>query len=145
MRYTILTTTISHDNNNTAQANTQASAGALMAHHPAWVGHHTGGSRSKPTVHPCPLRWDGCGLLTNSTTHNNEPKKTEHDNNMVAQQVLRDLSVRRTSVARSLGAQNKCCAISRCAEQVLRDLSVRRASVVRSLGAQNKCDVSNAV
>ena len=79
-----------------------------MAHHPAWVGHHTGGSRSKPTVHPCPLRWRGCGLLTNSTTHNNESKKTQHNNNMVAEQVLRDLSVRRTSVVRSLGAQNKC-------------------------------------
>ena len=76
----------------TAQANTQARAGALMAHHPAWVG-HTGGSRSP--VHPCPLRWGGCGLLTNSTTHNNESKKTQHDNNMVAEQVLRDLSVRR--------------------------------------------------
>ena len=53
-----------------------------MAHHPAWVCHHTGGSRSKPTVHPCPLRWRGCGLLTNSTTHSNESKKTQHDNNM---------------------------------------------------------------
>ena len=52
-----------------------------MAHHPAWVGHHTGGSRSKPTVHPCPLRWGGCGLLTSTPTHNNEPKKTQHDNN----------------------------------------------------------------
>ena len=60
----------------TAQANTQARAGALMAHHPAWVGHHTGGSRSKPTVHPCPLRWGGCGLLTNSSqvSQINEPK-----------------------------------------------------------------------
>ena len=52
-----------------------------MAHHPAWVGHHTGGSRSKPTVHPCPLRWGRCGLLTNSTTHNNESKKTQHNDN----------------------------------------------------------------
>ena len=68
-----------------------------MAHHPAWEGHHTGGSRSKPTVHPCPLRWGGCGLLTNSTTHNNESKKMQHDNNMVAEQVLCDL-----------GAQSKC-------------------------------------
>ena len=25
----------------------------LVIHHPAWVGHHTGGSRSTPTVHPC--------------------------------------------------------------------------------------------
>ena len=79
-----------------------------MAHHLAWLGDHKGGSRSKPTVHPCPLRWGGCGLLTNSRTHNNESKKTQHDNNMVAEDVLRDLSVRRTSVARSLGAQNKC-------------------------------------
>ena len=45
----------------TAEANTQARAGALMAHHPAWVGHHTCGSRSKSTVHPSPLRWRGCG------------------------------------------------------------------------------------
>ena len=41
----------------TAQANTQARAGALMDHRLAWVGHHTGGFRSEPTVHPCPLRW----------------------------------------------------------------------------------------
>ena len=34
-----------------------ARAGALMAHHPAWVSHHTGGSRSTPTVHQC--RYDG--------------------------------------------------------------------------------------
>ena len=36
--------------------NTQTStarAGALLFHHPAWVEHHTGGSRSTPTVHPC--------------------------------------------------------------------------------------------
>ena len=26
--------------------------------------------------------WRGCGLLTNSTTHNNESKKTQHDNNI---------------------------------------------------------------
>ena len=34
-----------------------ARAVALMAHHPAWVSHHTGGSRSTPTVHWC--RYDG--------------------------------------------------------------------------------------
>ena len=45
-----------------------ARAGALMAHHPAWVGHHRGGSNSTPTVHACPLRWEGCGWL-NSTIH----------------------------------------------------------------------------
>ena len=75
VRYTSLTTTT------TAQANTQARAGALMAQHPVWVGHHTRGSRSKPTVHLCPLRWRGCGLLTSTPTHNNESKKTQHDNN----------------------------------------------------------------
>ena len=32
---------------------TPARGAALMAHHLAWVGHHTGGSRSTPTVHPC--------------------------------------------------------------------------------------------
>ena len=52
-----------------------------MAHHPAWVGHHTAGSRSKPTVHPCPLRWGGCGLLTGTSTHINESNETQHDNN----------------------------------------------------------------
>ena len=30
-----------------------ARAGALMFHHPAWVEHQTGVSRSTPTVHPC--------------------------------------------------------------------------------------------
>ena len=96
----------------TAQANTQARAGALMAHHPASVGHHTGGSRSKPTVHPCPLRWGGCGLLTSTPTHNDEPKKTQHNDHIVAEQVLCDLSVRRASVVRPLGAQNSVCSWS---------------------------------
>ena len=36
----------------TAQANTQARAGALLAHHPAWVGHHTGGPGLNPTALP---------------------------------------------------------------------------------------------
>ena len=40
--------------------------------------------------------------------YTHESKKTQHDNNMVAEQVLRDLSVRRTSVVRSFGAQSKC-------------------------------------
>ena len=77
-----------------------------MAHHPVSVGHHTGGSRSKPTVHPC-------GLLTSTPSHNNEPKKTQHNNNMVAE-VLRDLPVRRASVMRSLGAEQ--CVSMECAD-----------------------------
>ena len=35
--------------------------GALTAHHPAWVSHHTGGSRSIPTVQPCSRMEGGCG------------------------------------------------------------------------------------
>ena len=46
------------------QFTTQARAGAPMTHHPAWVGHHTGGSPLTPTVHPCRLLSGGCGWLT---------------------------------------------------------------------------------
>ena len=50
--------------------------GALMAHHPAWVSHHTGGSRSLPTVHPCSRKGGGCVQRTNNTsdTRRNAPK-----------------------------------------------------------------------
>ena len=42
----------------TTQCNQRkARAGALVIHHPAWVGHHTGGSGSTPTAHRC--RYDG--------------------------------------------------------------------------------------
>ena len=43
-----------------------ARAGALMAHHPAWVGHLTGGSWMTPTEHSCSRKGGGCGWL-NST------------------------------------------------------------------------------
>ena len=43
------------------QPRKQARAGALVSHHLAWMWHHTGGSPSTPTVHPCPPRWGGCG------------------------------------------------------------------------------------
>ena len=49
----------------------RALADSLMTHHPAWVCHHTGGSRSTPTVHPCPLRWEGCGWLNSNYPHHN--------------------------------------------------------------------------
>ena len=94
-----------------------------MAHHLVWVGRHTGGSRTKPTVHRAHFGEEAVVLLTNSTTHNNEPKKTQHDNNMVAEQVLRDLSVRRASVY----------AISRCTDQCV------------SMECADVLDVSNAV
>ena len=35
--------------------------GALMAHNLAWVSHHTGGSWSTPTAHPCSGKVGGCG------------------------------------------------------------------------------------
>ena len=83
MRYTSLTTTISHDNNNhcTSKHASKSWRSDVPIILPGWE-HHTGGSRSKPTVHPCPLRWRGCGLLISTPTHNNEPKKTQHDNNI---------------------------------------------------------------
>ena len=56
-----------------------------MPHHPAWVGHLTGGSRSTPTVHPCLVRQGGCGWL-NSTIH------TQSYNNMVAERQCWSLS-----------------------------------------------------
>ena len=40
---------------------TTTRVGALVAHHPAWVSHHTGWSRSTPTVHPCSRKVEGCG------------------------------------------------------------------------------------
>ena len=49
-----------------------ARAGALMAHHPAWVDHHTGGSRSTPTVHCRPIR----KAVGGSTTTNPQQQHT---------------------------------------------------------------------
>ena len=50
---------ITNIHQSTQQSTTRV--GALMAHHPAWVSHHTGGSRSIPTVHPCSRKGEGCG------------------------------------------------------------------------------------
>ena len=46
-----------------SQPNVQALMSLLIL---PGAGHHTGGSRLKHTVHPCPLRWGGCGLLAKS-------------------------------------------------------------------------------
>ena len=59
-----------HNQSRQQQANTQARVGVLMVHHPARMGHHTGGSRSKPN--------------------------TQQWAQESAEQVLRDLSVRRS-------------------------------------------------
>ena len=84
MRYTSLTTTISHDNNN----------------------HRTSKHAS--------TSWRSDG----------------------------DLSVRRASVARSLGAQSECCAISRCADQCV---SMECADVPDVSTAERSDDLSKVV
>ena len=46
---------------------TQARAGSVVKHHPACMWHHTGGSQSIPTVHPCPYEvrpWVAHSLTT---------------------------------------------------------------------------------
>ena len=63
----------SHDNQRARQRHKHkqsrnARGGALAAHHLAWVGHHTGGSSSTPTVHPCLVRQGRCRWLTALST-----------------------------------------------------------------------------
>ena len=81
MRYTSLVATVSHDNNNN-RTSKHASTSWRSGGSPSCLGGPTHGwvPVKTPTVHPCPLRWGGCGLFTNSTTHNNESKKTQHNN-----------------------------------------------------------------
>ena len=55
-----------------------ARAGALMFHHPAWVEHHTGGSRSTPTVHPCWLRSGGRGWLNHDHARTQATRDARH-------------------------------------------------------------------
>ena len=69
----------SHDNQRARQRHKHkqsrnARGGALAAHHLAWVGHHTGGSSSTPTVHPCLVRQGRCRWLTALST----PKTSQH-------------------------------------------------------------------
>ena len=95
MRYTNLTTTISHDNNN-HRTRKHASTSWRSDGSPSCLGGSSHGWVPVIT-HSTPVPTSkGCKLLTCTTTHNNEPKQTQHNNNMVAEQVLRDLSVRRT-------------------------------------------------
>ena len=96
VRYTSLTTTISHDNNN-HRTSKHASTSWRSDGSPSCLGGSSHGwVPVKTHSTPVPLRWGGCGLLTGTPTHNNEPKKTQHNNNMVAERVLCDLSVRRS-------------------------------------------------
>ena len=66
VRYTSLTATISHDNNNRTSEHA---------------------SKSWRSDGPPSCR-GGCGLLIKSTTHNNESKKTQHDNNRFGTLIL---------------------------------------------------------
>ena len=81
MRYTSLTSTISHDNNHRTSKHastswrSDGSPSCLGGSSHGWVPVKTHGT-------PVPTWWGGCGLLTNSTTHINESKKNEHDNNI---------------------------------------------------------------
>ena len=103
VRYTSQTTTISHDNNNHASTSWRSDGspscldGSITrvgrGQNPQYTGAHFGG--------------EAIGLLTSTPTHNNESEKPQ--NNVVAEQVLRGLLVRRASVMRSLGAQNSMC------------------------------------
>ena len=55
-----------HNHGNRARKSWRSNVPIIL---PGWR-RHTGGSRSIPTLHPCPPRWRGCGLLTNTTTIN---------------------------------------------------------------------------
>ena len=56
---------------------------------PGWE-YHTGGSRSKPTVHRCRPKTGGCGLLTRTQ---NEPTK-QHGSGVKQSAVLHSLGIR---------------------------------------------------
>ena len=113
VRYKSLIATISHDNNN-HRTSKHASTSWRSDGSPSCLGGSSHGWVPVKTHRkPVPTSVGGCGLLTCTPTHNNEPKKTQHNNNMVAEQVLRDLSVRRASVMRSRGAQ---CVSMECAD-----------------------------
>ena len=73
VRYTSLIATISHDNND-HRTSKHASTNWRSDGSPSCLG-----SSHESTAHPCPLRWGSCGLLTNSTTHNNGHKKMVHN------------------------------------------------------------------
>ena len=98
MRYTSLTATISHDNNN-HRTSKHASKSWCSDGSPSCLGGSSLGwvpvkTHSTPVPTSVGRLWVAHQL---HNTHNNEPKKTKHGNNMVAEQVLRDLSVRRAS------------------------------------------------
>ena len=127
-RYTSLILTISHDNNN-HRTSKHASKSWRFDGSPSWLGGSSHGWVPVKT-HSAPVP-----TSVNSPAHNNESKKTQHDNKMVAEQVLCDLSVRRTSVVRSFGEQSKCvfmeCAdvpdVSKRSEVMISPMSLSRA------------------
>ena len=116
VRYTSLTATISHDNNN-HRTSKHASTSWRSDGPPFCLGGSSHGWVPVKTHSTTRAHFGGeaVGCSPTPRHHINEPKKTQHNNNMVAEQLLCDLSVRRASVMRSLGAQNKCVPME-CAE-----------------------------
>ena len=94
MRYTSLIATISHDNNN-HRTSKHASTSRSSDGSPSCLG-GSSNTRVGPGQNPQCTRahfgGEAVGCSTSSTTHNNESKKTQNNDNMVAEQVLCDLS-----------------------------------------------------
>ena len=70
---------------------------------------HTGGSRSKPTVHRCRPKTGGCGLLTRTQ---NEPTKKQHSLSLSRMLMsyqftdkIRDLGFPHVSITEFIGGQ----------------------------------------
>ena len=92
---------------------------------------HTGGSRSKPTVHRCRPKTGGCGLLTR--THDEPTKK----NNMVAE---RQLQFHSQPASSAQYVTTECAVCSRCehrgAKRWSLQHSVTRSTVAVQAGVQ---------
>ena len=85
-----------------------ARAGALMTHHPAWVGHHTGGSRSTPTVHRSKGEAVGGSTTTNPQQQHTTMTCGEPRPMMIQQFALR-VSRKHGSGAEDWHGLEQCC------------------------------------
>ena len=81
---------------------------------------HTGGSRSKPTVHRCRQKTGGCGLLAKS--HNNKPNA--HKQHAQSQQM--EYQLRKTSESLVAGSPKDSLRRSRGCDTKLRSTVGRR-------------------
>ena len=108
VRYTSLTATISHDNNNHRTSKHASKSWRSDGSHSCLGGSSHGWVPVKTHRTPVPTSVERLWVAHQLHYTQQRVQETQHNNNMVAEQVLRDLSVRRTSVVRSLGAQSKC-------------------------------------